>query len=128
MPARRRARRHFSRLAIDSDDVQALLLSFARCPVATAQLNYLDRPGGRSITINTGRRTIRADLRRGTLQIDGEAEQHFPTERDDTYRAQHRAALGNRREALCTAFEGAAVLDLVAAAEAAGAGGRWIEL
>ena len=119
---------HFSRLAIDSDDVQALLLSFARCPVATAQLNYLDRPGGRSITINTGRRTIRADLRRGTLQIDGEAEQHFPTERDDTYLAQHRAALGNRREALCTAVEGAAVLDLVAAAEAARAAGRWIEL
>jgi predicted dehydrogenase len=119
----------FSPLAIDSDDVQALLLSFARCPVATAQLNYLDRPGGRTITINTASRTIRADLRRGILQIDAEAERQFPIGRDETYLAQHREALGgDNRDTLCTAAEGAAVLDLVAAAEQAGAAGRWVEL
>jgi predicted dehydrogenase len=119
---------HLGPLAIDSDDVQALLLSFARCPVATAQLNYLDRPGGRTIAINTARRTIRADLRRGTLQIDAEVERQFPIARDETYLAQHREALGNSRETLCTAAEAAAVLDLVAAAETAGAAGRWVEL
>ena len=116
---------HFSPLAIDSDDVQALLLSFERCPVATAQLNYLDRPGGRDIIINTAKRTIRADLRRGTLRIDAAPEQQLPTERDETYLAQHRTALGNSRDALCTAAEGAAVLDLIAAIETAGATGRW---
>ena len=118
----------FGGLAIDSDDTQALLLSFARCPIATAQLNYLDRPGGRTITINTASHTIRGDLRRGTLQIDGEAERPFPVGRDETYLAQHREALGNRRETLCTALEGAAVLDLVAAVETAGTAGRWVEL
>ena len=96
--------------------------------MATAQLNYLDRPGGRTITINTASHTLRADLRRGTLQVDDETERQFPTERDATYLAQHREALGNRREALCTAAEGAAVLDLVAAAEKAGAAGCWIDL
>ena len=116
----------FSPLAIDSDDVQALLLAFERCPVATAQLNYLDRPGGRTIVINTASRTIRADLLRGTVQVNAEPEQHFPSERDETYRAQHRAALGNNRDGLCTAAEGAAVLDLVAAIETAGATGQWI--
>jgi len=109
-------------LDIDSDDVAALLLAFERCPAATAQLNYLDRPGAREIVINTARHTLRADLRRGSLAIDGE-EHFFPTERDETYLAQHRSALGNRRDTLCTAAEGAAVVALIAAAEAAAAGG-----
>jgi predicted dehydrogenase len=73
----------FGALEIDSDDTQALLLSFERCPVATAQLNYLDRDGAREIVINTASRTIRADLRRGSLRI-GESERQFPNERDAT--------------------------------------------
>ena len=115
----------FGQLAIETDDVQGLLLSFARCPVVTAQLNYLDRQGSREIVINTASRTIRANLVKSTLRFDGE-EKHLPVERDDTYRAQHQAALGNGRDALCTAAEGAAVLDLIAAAEAAAATGRWV--
>lgn len=115
----------FGDLAIETDDVQGLLLAFARCPVVTAQLNYLDRLGGRDIVINTASRTLRADLVKGTLRV-GDNEEHFSVERDDTYRAQHQAALGNRRDALCTAAEGAAVLDLIAAAEAAAATGRWV--
>ncbi len=115
----------FGDLAIETDDVQGLLLAFARCPVVTAQLNYLDRQGGRDIVVNTARRTLRADLVTGTLRVDGE-EKHFAIERDDTYRAQHQAALGNRRDGLCTAAEGAAVLDLIAAAETAAATGRWV--
>ena len=112
-------------LEIDSDDVQALLLSFERCPVATAQLNYLDRQVAREIVINTASRTIRADLLRGVLRVNDE-ERRFPAERDATYLAQHRSALGNSRDALCTAEEGAATLALVAAAERAAAEGRWI--
>jgi predicted dehydrogenase len=116
-----------SPLAIDSDDVQALLLSFERCPVATAQLNYLDRPGGREIIINTASHTIRGDLLRGTLRVDATAAQEFAITRDETYLAQHRSALGNSGDALCTAAEGAAVLDFMAAIETAGAAGRWVE-
>lgn len=112
-------------LEIDSDDVAALLLSFDRCPAATAQLNYLDRPGTRELVINTTRHTLRADFVRGSLSVDGD-ERRLPTARDDTYRAQHQAVLGNRRDALCTAEQGAAVLALIAASEQAMASGAWV--
>ena len=112
-------------LAIDSEDVAAMLLVFERCPAATVQLNYLDRRGAREIVVNTARRTLRADLVEGRLCVDGE-EQLFPTARDATYLAQHRSALGNRRDALCSAGEGAAVVALIAAAEAAASGQRWV--
>lgn len=112
-------------LEIDSDDVQALLLSFERCPIATAQLNYLDRQVAREITVNTATRTIRADLIRGTLRVN-EEERRFPLERDATYLAQHRSVLGNSRETLCTAEEGAATVSLIAAAERAAAERRWV--
>lgn len=116
---------HFSDLAIDSDDIQALLLTFERCPAATVQLNYVDRQSGRDLVINTRRRTIRADLLRGTLRIDGE-ERRFPLERDAMYLAQHRAILGNRPDGQCTAAEGVAVVELVAAAETAAAAQKWV--
>ena len=112
-------------LDIDSDDVQALLLSFERCPIATAQLNYLDRQVAREIVVNTASRTIRADLVRGTLRVNAE-ERRFPVERDATYLAQHRSALGNGRETLCTAEEGAATVALIDAAERAAAGRSWV--
>jgi predicted dehydrogenase len=112
-------------LDIDSDAVQGLLLAFARCPVVTAQLNYLDRQAAREIVVNTPTRTIRADLIRGTLRINDE-ERHFPVERDATYLEQHRSALGNGRDRLCTATEGAAALALIAAAERAAAERRWV--
>jgi predicted dehydrogenase len=116
---------HLGPLAIETDDVQALLLSFARCPVATAQLNYLDRQGGRDIVINTASRTIRADFLRGTLRVNGE-ETRFAVARDETYLAQHRCALGNERALLCSAVEGLAVTELIAAAERAADGGAWV--
>ncbi len=115
----------FGALDIDSDDTQALLLSFERCPVATAQLNYLDRDGAREIVINTASQTIRADLRRGSLRI-GESERQFSTERDATYLAQHRSALGNSRDILCTAEQGAAVTALIAAIEESTASRVWV--
>ncbi len=111
-------------LDIESEDTAALLLAFERCPIATVQLNYLDRTGAREIVVNTAHRTLRADLVRGSLRIDGD-ERFFPAARDTTYLAQHRSALGNRRDTLCSAAEGAAVVALIAAAEAAAAGGRW---
>jgi len=112
-------------LQIDTDAVQGLLLSFERCPVVTAQLNYLDRQAARELVINTPAQTIRADLIRGTLRIDG-GDRHFVVDRDATYLDQHRSALGNHRDRLCTAEEGAATLALIAAAERAAAEQQWI--
>ena len=117
----------FSTLEIDSDDVQGLLLAFERCPVATAQLNYLDRRGTRNLIVNTAKRTIVADLIRSTLTI-GSEEKAFPLARDDTYLALHRGVLSNAHEGLCTLDEGAGVLELIAAAEAAAATGQWVRL
>jgi predicted dehydrogenase len=115
----------FAGLEIDSDDVQALLLTFERCPVATAQLNYLDRAGAREIVINTATRTIRADLLRGILRV-GDEERRFALERDATYLAQHRSVLGNDRALLCSGEEGAAVVALIAAAERSAGIGAWV--
>jgi predicted dehydrogenase len=115
----------FGTLEIDSDDTQALLLSFERCPVATAQLNYLDRHGARDIVVNTPTRTIRADLGRGSLRT-GETERQFTVPRDATYLAQHRCALGDNRDMLCSAEEGAAITALIAAIEDAEASGNWV--
>jgi predicted dehydrogenase len=117
---------HMGPLDIDADDVQALLLSFERCAVATAQLNYLDRQSAREIVINTATRTIRADLLRGTLRVNNE-ETRFSLERDQTYLAQHRSALGNDRAALCGAADGLAVTALIAAAERAAARSAWVK-
>jgi predicted dehydrogenase len=114
----------FGELGIDCDDVQALLLAFDRCPAATAQLNYLDRPGAREIVVNTARRTLRADLLRGTLRVDGD-ERSFAFERDATYLDQHRAVLAGGDERLCSPAEGLAVVGLTAAAELASTSGAW---
>src|SRR5215472_2261469 len=117
----------FSQLEIDCDDVQGLLLAFEHCPVVTAQLNYLDHEGRRSLIVNTAQRTIVADLVRSTLSIGGE-EKSFKLGRDDTYLAQHRRIIGNSHEGLCTLAEGAAVLELIAAAESAAVTGQWVRL
>jgi predicted dehydrogenase len=117
----------FGELDINSDDVQGLLLAFERCPIVTAQLNYLDRQGARTLTLNTARTTIAADFRSGTLKIGGE-EKRFDGSGDVTYLAQHRRALSNCHDGLCTAVEGAAVVELIAAAETAATTGHWVTL
>ena len=69
----------FSSLEIRSDDCWAMLVELERCPVASVQINYLDRPGRRQVIVNTERHTYCADLIRATLTRDG-AEQSFKLE------------------------------------------------
>lgn len=114
-----------SALEITSDDVFALLLKMQRCPVATVQLNYLDRQGRRSIIVNTVGHTFEADLVRSTIVIDG-IEENLPCERDATYRAMHEALLAGRSETACSIPEALQTLQLIEAARSAAQRKQWI--
>jgi predicted dehydrogenase len=114
-----------SALEITSDDVFALLLKMQRCPVATVQLNYLDRQGRRSIIVNTVDHTFEADLVRSTIGIDG-IEEQLPCERDATYRAMHEALLAGSSETACSIPEALQTLQLIAAARSAAQKKQWI--
>jgi len=83
---------HFSPLEINSEDVIALIMETPRCPVVSAQLNYLDRMTRRFLVVNTAEHTIEADLIRGTLTIDNSIEK-FNIEKDMTYRQMHKSIL-----------------------------------
>jgi predicted dehydrogenase len=116
---------HFSPLEISSDDSWAILVELDRCPVASVQINYLDRPGRRQIVVNTDRHTFCADLVRGVLTRDGK-EEPFKTERDDMYLAEHRAMIAGDTSALCSLQEGADVMQLIAATERAADSRNWV--
>ena len=116
---------HLSHLEIDSDDIFSLMLVTERCPIVNIQVNYLDRITRREILINTDKHTIKADLVRGTLEVDGESE-GSQVKRDDTYRLQHQAAMSRQLEALCTVSESLEVLGLIEGAERAAGRSEWV--
>jgi predicted dehydrogenase len=115
----------FGALNITSDDCWALLLEMERCPAATVQINYLDRPGQRKVIVNTEHHTYCADLVRSLLARDGETRT-FSVDRDDTYRALHRAVLAGDSARLCSLADGERVMRLIAAAEQAAAAKQWV--
>lgn len=114
-----------SGLEIDSDDCWGVLAEYARCPLATLQLNYLDRPGRREIVVNTIMHTFRADLKSGVLECDGQSR-NIPCQRDDTYRAQHVAMLAGETARTCSLEEGAQVMRFLYACETAASKGQWV--
>jgi predicted dehydrogenase len=116
---------HISNLDIDSDDVCSVLLETQRCPVVSVHLNYLDRAVKREIVAQTKHGTIRADLIACTIDCNGERET-FTCERDETYIAQHKAALKGDDDVLCSLDQGMAVLHLIDAVESAVADKKWI--
>ena len=113
-------------LEIDTDDVFAVLVETQGCPVVTVQMNYLDRVFRREILVNTISHTFRANLIKGTVQIDGGPVEEYDMNRDTTYLAQHRAALRNSFEPLATLEDGVNVLRMIAAAEKAARDGGWV--
>jgi predicted dehydrogenase len=116
---------HYSALEIDSDDVFSVTLTMERCPVATVNMNYLDRVGQRRLVINTDAHSFRADLVAGTVEADGTV-QRVECDRDRTYRLQHQAILGGDTRTLSTAAEGMGVVRLVEAIEQANARRIWV--
>lgn len=116
---------HYSELEISSDDVFAVMLTTARCPVVTVQLNYLDRLTRREMIINTQRHTIGIDFIKGELVVD-DVRRQFRVERDHTYREMHRSVLEGTADSLCTLEEGQDAVRMVTAAERAVTERRWI--
>jgi predicted dehydrogenase len=112
-----------STLAIDSDDVYAVLLETEGCPVVSCEMNYLDRVSRRELILNRNSDTIRADLVKGVLAVN-EVEERFELSRELTYRAMHEDVLYGRGVA-CTLPEGLGVMQLIECTEEAARTGRW---
>jgi predicted dehydrogenase len=112
-------------LEIQTDDCWAIIAELENCPAASVQINYLDRPGRRDLVINTANHTYAADLVRATLECDGKV-QAFKVERDDTYRAEHRAMLADDTSRLCSLAEGARVMQFIAAVERSARERAWV--
>lgn len=106
------------------DDHVNLLLEMRGSPAVQVHMDYLDRPGIRRIRINLEDETIEADIAGGKLTINDEAHD-YPSERDQTYRDMHLAAIKGL-EPICSLSEGLAVMDLIDAAERALHSQRWI--
>lgn len=115
----------FSGLQIDSDDVFVLLLEMENCPVASVQMNYLDRKSRREIIINLKDHSIKADLINNTLEINREIVS-FTADRNMTYRLQHETILTDNYDSVCTLQQGMDVLKLICAAESAAEKKIWI--
>ena len=115
----------FSDLQIDSDDVFALLLEMENCPVASVQMNYLDRKARREIIVNMKDHSIKADLILNALEIDGEVSE-FEVEKNLTYIMQHNAILKEDYSTACTLEQGIDVLTMIYAAELASKRQEWI--
>lgn len=114
-----------STLEIDSDDCWAVLFEGADGLPLTLHVNYLDRVARRQLVVVAERHSYRLDLVAGVLEVDG-VSQTFATERDTTYRAQHRAALAGEWATLCSLDEGRAVMATIASVERAAATGQWV--
>lgn len=117
---------HLSTLEIDSDDVYSLLMETERCHLVSIHMNYLDRIPRREISVNTDHHTVRIDLIKNTLEVDG-VQEAFNVARDDTYRMQHQAMLNGNVKDLCTLGEAMETLFTIEAAEQAARLHIWIE-
>ena len=118
---------HYSSLAGDSDDVFCLLLKMERCPAVSLQMNYLDRSGRREVLINTDQNTYCLDLVKQKFKRDQEPNVLFSSERDETYRTQHRDMLENQGDLCCSMSEGEEVLRMIDAAENSAGTQSWLK-
>lgn len=112
-------------LAIETDDAWGILMRLASGAIATVGVDYWHRPARRSIVVETVEGSLTADFIAGTFTQNDQAES-VTAERDATYRAMHRAMLGDAPSPLCTAAEGLAVVDTIAAIERAADDRVWI--
>ena len=112
-------------LGIAADEYWSILCEFERAPIAHLRLSYLDRPARREIVITTAAATLQADLIANTLTINGVIET-FAVDRNSSYRAMHHAMLDTGPNQLCSALEGEAANDLIAAIETAASARQWV--
>jgi len=116
-----------SDLEIVSDDVFALLLQTAGCPVAVLQLNYVDRVGSRELIVNSKEFTARANLVSGELYRNSELIVHAKVDQDATYLEMHKAMMKGNADQVSSVEEALAVLEVVSAARESARNGVWIQ-
>jgi predicted dehydrogenase len=109
---------------LEVDDHISLLLQMQGSQAVQVHMDYLDRPGIRKIRVNLEDDTIEADVAGGRLAINGDVHD-YPSERDQSYRAMHLAAIEGL-DPICSLPEGLAVMDLIDASERALQSRTWI--
>jgi predicted dehydrogenase len=109
---------------VEVDDHIDLLLEMYGSQAVQVHMDYLDQPGIRKIRVNLADETIEADIFGGRLTINGEVHD-YPSERDESYKAMHLAAVKGLSP-ICTLAEGLAVTDLIDASERALRSQTWI--
>lgn len=114
-----------SELEIETDDLFMLLGESKSGAAFSVSLNYVDRVEERWIVVNTSDATYRLDLVAGTLHESGVPVDQEAAAMDSLYVRQHQAAIAGR-EPCCTLADAAAVVEMIAAAEAAAALGQWV--
>jgi predicted dehydrogenase len=109
---------------IDVDDHLDLLLDMQRAPTVHVHMDYLDRQGIRRIRVNVDEDTIEADLVGSRLTVNGKTTE-IPSERDQSYRDMHVAAMRGERPA-CSLPEALGVVHLIDASEHALRTKTWV--
>jgi predicted dehydrogenase len=115
-----------SNLDIDSGDAYTVLMETNQCPLVSIHMNYLDRTPRREILINSQKHTIRVDLVKNIIAIDG-VEELINVSIDDSYRSQHQVMLTGNIEELCSLEEALDTLFTIEAIEKAAMLNKWIE-
>jgi predicted dehydrogenase len=100
---------------LEVDDHIELLVEMDQAPAVQVHMDYLDRPGVRRIRINLADETLDADFANGRLSVNGEGRD-YPSERDQSYKAMHKAAMAGESP-VCSLSDGLAVVDLIDATE-----------
>jgi predicted dehydrogenase len=109
---------------LEVDDHISLLLEMQGSQAVQVHMDYLDRAGLRNIRVNLEDETIEADVSGGRLIVNGNATD-YPSERDQSYRDMHLAAIEGLSP-ICSLSEGLAVMDLIDASERALDSQTWV--
>jgi predicted dehydrogenase len=109
-----------------SDDAFSIVLRCGKCELVSIDMNYLHRPGKRTISLISERATYELDLQHGSITTDGGPPEAVPMELDATYREQHLALLEGRHDQLCTLEQAQDVMRAIDAAQRASRDMAWI--
>jgi predicted dehydrogenase len=109
---------------LEVEDHVSLLLEMQGSQTVQVHMDYLDRPGLRNIRVNLENETIEADVSGGRLIVNGETSD-CPSERDQSYRDMHLAAIKGESP-ICSLPEGLAVMNLINASERALDSRSWV--
>jgi predicted dehydrogenase len=109
---------------LEVEDHVSLLLEMQGSQAVQVHMDYLDRPGLRNIRVNLENETIEADVSGGRLIVNGETAD-CPSERDQSYRYMHLAAIKGESP-ICSLPEGLAVMNLINASERALDSRSWV--